>query len=163
MHSYAQTNIQLFNQLKRDSYSDAELACIRNAYELAMRLFTGLYRASGKTFIAHIVGTASILSSLHAPAEVVTAGVLHAAYKHGDFGNWAKGVSDAKREQVRRAFGDKVEEYVAREELGVVDPSLDYHRSTHRLEICNYMFDHFEGIPIRYDTMVRPVVATLLR
>ena len=56
-----------------------------------------------------------------------------------------------------------VEDYVATEEFGVVDPALDYCRSTHRVEICNYMFDDFEGIPIRYDSMVRPVVAMLLR
>jgi hypothetical protein len=38
---YAQTNIQLFNQLHREGYSKAELNLIRNAYELARQLSTG--------------------------------------------------------------------------------------------------------------------------
>ena len=55
------------------------------------------------------------------------------------------------------------EDYVGREEFGVVDPDLDYGKSTHRLERLNYMFDDFEGIPIRFDTMVRPVIQAILR
>lgn len=111
---YAQTNIQLFNQLQHEGYSNAELRLIRDAYELAIQLFTGLYRPSGKTFIAHVVGTASVLSTLHAPAKVIAAALVHAAYDHGDFGEETKGISAGKREQVRRAVGKEVEEYIAR-------------------------------------------------
>ena len=111
---YAQTNIQLFNQLQCDGYSNAELVCIRNAYELAMRLFTGRFQASGKTFIAHVVGTASILSGLHLPAEVVAACLIHNVYARGDFGYGRKGISEAKRKQVRYAVGQEVEEYAYR-------------------------------------------------
>ena len=114
MHSYAQTNIQLFNQLCREGYSHSELAPIRNAYELAMRLFTGHFLASGRTQIAHIVGTASILSILHLPVEVVAAGLIHNAYVTGDFGDGRKGISEARRNRVRQAVGMDVEEYVYR-------------------------------------------------
>ena len=55
-----------------------------------------------------------------------------------------------------------VEDYLGEEQLGVVDPALDYTRSTHRLERLNYVLDDFEGTPIRFDTMVRPVAAALL-
>ena len=55
-----------------------------------------------------------------------------------------------------------VDDYLSKEEYGVVDPRLDYRRSTHRLEVLNYMLDDFEGIPIRFSTMVRPVVEALL-
>lgn len=54
------------------------------------------------------------------------------------------------------------EEYVTKEELGVVAPRLDYTRSTHHVERLNYMLDDFEGIPIRFDTMIRPIAAALL-
>lgn len=114
MHSYAQTNLQLFTQLRRDGYSNTELGCIFNAYKLVICLFTGCFRPSGKTFIAHLVGTASILSYLHVPASVVAAGLLHAAYANGDFGDGKTGISDARREQVRRTVGHQVEEYVSR-------------------------------------------------
>jgi LmbE family N-acetylglucosaminyl deacetylase len=54
------------------------------------------------------------------------------------------------------------EDHLATEELGVVDPRFDYSQSTHRLERLNYMFDDFEGIPIRFDAMVKPVVQDIL-
>lgn len=115
MYRYAQTNVQLFNQLRSNSYSDTELSLIFKAYELAMRLFAGCFRDSiGKTLIAHLVGTASILSSLDVPVKLVAAGLLHAAYDNGDFGNGEKGLSGANREQVRHAVGKEVEEYIAR-------------------------------------------------
>jgi LmbE family N-acetylglucosaminyl deacetylase len=54
------------------------------------------------------------------------------------------------------------DDYLAREHFGVVDPELDYERSTHWPELFNYMFDDYLGIPIRFSTMVRPVVRMLL-
>src|SRR5688572_20530292 len=77
VHSYAQTNIQLFNQLRGDGYSKADLGLVRDAYELAMLLFSGRFQPSGKSFIAHVVGTASILAWHRLPAPVVAAGLLH--------------------------------------------------------------------------------------
>ena len=114
MHSYAQTNLQLFNQLSHSGYSKAELNLIYNAYQLVMELFTGGFRSSGKTFIAHLVGTASILASLGAPGKIVAAGLLHAAYTNGDFGEGKKGINNAKRDKIRLALGEEVEEYIAR-------------------------------------------------
>jgi hypothetical protein len=82
--SYAQTNIQLFNQLHCNRYySDTDLKSICNAYSFARKLFAGLVRGSGKPFMCHLVGTASILASLNAPIQVVTAGLLHASYIYG--------------------------------------------------------------------------------
>ena len=115
MYHYAQTNIQLFNQLKSNGYSDAEYSLIVKAYQSAMPLFAGRFRASvGKTLISHLVGTASILASLRVPIEIVAAGLLHAAYNNGDFGNREKGISDAQRKQLRNAVGKDVEDYIAR-------------------------------------------------
>jgi len=114
MHPYAQTNVQLFNQLRSEGYSKQERECVRQAYELGMQLFTGLFLPSGKPFIDHLVGTASILASLHVSVELVAAGLIHAAYLHGDFGSIRQGISEAKRKQVKDAVGEEVEEYVAR-------------------------------------------------
>ena len=111
---YAQTNIQLFNQLQREGYSDAELALVRNAYELTVDLHTGRFLASGRTHIAHVVGTASILGSPHPPADVVAAGLIHNVYGSGEFGCGSKGISRAKRKRVRQIVGEQVEEYVYR-------------------------------------------------
>lgn len=114
IHTFAQTNIQLLNQLQRAGYTAGELDLVRVAYELAIKLFTGRFRASGKTFIAHLVGTASVLGSLRASAALVAAGLLHAAYQAGDFGDGVPGIANAKRDRLKVAVGDEVEEYVAR-------------------------------------------------
>lgn len=116
---YAQTNIQFFNQLLEKGYSKKELVCIRNAYELAVHLYTGRFQASCKDFLAHGLGTASILSALNLHADIVAAGLIHNIYMNGDFGDvldakrkTVKGVvSDAKRNYIRDVLGDEVEEY----------------------------------------------------
>ena len=114
MHGYAQTNVQLFNQLRDEGYSATERAFVSDTYEFGMRIFAGFYLPSGKTFLDHLVGTASILARLRAPVEVVAAGLIHAAYLHGDFGTGATGFTEAKRTQLRHSVGDRVEEYVSR-------------------------------------------------
>ena len=101
-------------QLGQEGYSHHELDCVCNAHKLATRLFTGLYGPSGKDFMVHVVGMASILGSLRVPSTVVAAGLLCEAYEHGDFGTWSKGISGRKREEVKLAVGEEVEEYVAR-------------------------------------------------
>ncbi len=112
---YAQTNLQLFNQLRSEGYSSTELSCIFSAYELAASLFTGSFRPSGKTFLAHLVGTASILVSLKVSGKIVAAGLLHAAYDRGGFGtSGKKKITPAKRQKLISAVGSEVEEYIAR-------------------------------------------------
>jgi (p)ppGpp synthase/HD superfamily hydrolase len=111
---YAQTNLQLYAELREAKYPPADIACIRAAYELAMVLFTGRYRGSGKPFLAHLVGTASILASMHVRAPIVAAGLLHASYTQGEFGNGWSGAGPEKREWLRRAVGAEVEDLVGR-------------------------------------------------
>jgi len=114
MHSYAQTNIQLFNQLRRDGYSDADMRLVRDAYELAMVHYTSSFLPSGRPFVAHVVGTASILGSLRLPAPILAAALLHNVYETGDFGNVRTGPSKARRRKIRDALGSEVETYIAK-------------------------------------------------
>ena len=111
---YAQTNLQLFKQLRGAGYSDADLKLVRAAYDLGMRIFPASFRGSGKPLLAHLVGTASILVSVGQSPTVVTAGLLHAAYALGDFGDGRFGMTQAKRDRVRAAVGPAVEDLVAR-------------------------------------------------
>lgn len=53
---FAQTNVQPINQLWRDGYSATQIGLVLTSYELATCLFSGRFRASGKTFIAHLDG-----------------------------------------------------------------------------------------------------------
>jgi len=114
MYAYAQTNVQLLSQLEREGYSERDRQRVFEAYEFGTQIFSGLYVPSGKPFIDHLVGTASVLASLHVPVELVTAGLLHAAYLHGDFGGTTKGISKAKRKEVRSAVGEATEYFVAK-------------------------------------------------
>jgi len=115
LFQYAQTNIQLYEQLASDGYSSLELKRIRDCYELAARLFSGQYRANGKPFIAHLVGTASILARHGASAPVVCAGLVHAAYDRGEFGTlWSRIMTPGKRRLVRSVIGDDAEALAAR-------------------------------------------------
>ena len=132
-NGYAQTNVQLFLQLRSEGYSERDRAFIRDLYGFATVIFCGIYLPSGKPFLDHLVGTASILASLRLPIEVVAAGLLHAAYLHGDFGTVQKGPSDFKRMQLRAVAGDQVEIYIARydrlllrsRDLPAIQESLD--------------------------------------
>jgi (p)ppGpp synthase/HD superfamily hydrolase len=114
MYPFAQTNLQLFHQLRNAGYDEADLVCIHQAYQLACQVFTGFFRGSGKPFIAHLIGTASILAFVNAPIEIIAAGLLHAVYEFGDFGDGGRGISTKKQRQVRQAVGAKIETYVAR-------------------------------------------------
>jgi Domain of unknown function (DUF6817) len=113
MKTFAQTNIQLLNQMRQLEYSEEDLTAVHRGYLLAMQIFAGQYRPSGKPFICHLVGTASILSDQKAPIEIVTAGLLHAAYTFGEFGSGYRDLAEAKRTQLRQSIGGQAEELVA--------------------------------------------------
>jgi (p)ppGpp synthase/HD superfamily hydrolase len=112
--TYAQTNVQLYNELRLLKWPDDDLRHVQAAYHLAMRVVAGHYRPNEKPFVAHLVGVASILASRGAPSTVVCAGLVHAVYNHGEFGDGSRGPSEDKKRQVRRAVGAASEELVAR-------------------------------------------------
>lgn len=110
---YAQTSLQLWEQLHGLGYSDDELCLVRRASVLAAVLFTGRFQPSGKSFIAHVVGTTSILATLRSSAPLLAAGLLHNVYENGDFGSDRAGISRKKRSEIERLLGPEVEEVVA--------------------------------------------------
>lgn len=114
MSMYAQTNIQLFNQLQRDGYRDGQLRLIADAYALAAQLFAARIEPTGKCFMAHVIGTASILSANAAPAELVAAALVHNVYRNGDFGDYRRKTTETRRKRIRLAIGETAEQYVYR-------------------------------------------------
>jgi (p)ppGpp synthase/HD superfamily hydrolase len=111
---YAQTNLQLYAQMCAEDYDDAAQQGVLHAYTLAMQLFAGLHRGSGKVFVAHLVGTASALVEARARLPVVIAGLLHAAYTHGEFGDGWRGMTAVKRNRVVAVVGGEAESLIAR-------------------------------------------------
>jgi (p)ppGpp synthase/HD superfamily hydrolase len=111
---FAQNVLQLYNSMQRAGYRDEQLALIRRAYSLATALVSGGFQPSGKEFLAHGIGTASILQSLGASAETVAAGMLHNIYEKGDFGVPGRGPTREARAEVDRLLGSAVEARLTR-------------------------------------------------
>jgi (p)ppGpp synthase/HD superfamily hydrolase len=113
-YQFAQTNLQLFSQMHTLGFSARDIALTNQSYVLATRLMTGQYRASRKTFIAHLVGTASILAWLRTSSVLVSAGLLHAIYESGDFGDGIhRGSHPSRKGVVQDAVGSEIERVVA--------------------------------------------------
>ena len=113
MPEVAQTNLQLYNQLIAAGWSDVDLDRTQAAYALAADLFAGQIRSSGKTFLEHLVGTASAVAGVGGRPALVHAALLHATYTFGEFGDGRRNVAESKRAAVRAVIGDDAEELVA--------------------------------------------------
>ncbi len=111
--SFAQTNIQIYNQMKLLEYDDRDIEKVRCAYVLAMRLFSGQFRANEKPQLAHLIGVASILAAQKAKGHIVAAGMLHSAYSHGEWGDSLRGRTDTKASEIRNAVGKDAEALVS--------------------------------------------------
>jgi len=114
MNDRPQTNLQLLNALRGAGYTDAEVEQIKKAYDFVARQFAVWFRASGKPFIAHLVGTAGILCALRARAPVIAAGLGHALYAQGELPGGVPGATGSMRARVRRALGAETEDLIAR-------------------------------------------------
>ena len=111
----AQTNLQLYNQLRRRGLAVDELLLVHRAYELLTELYSGYYQGDGKPFVAHPVGVASILAEIGQPTEIVAMALLHAVYGNADFGDGRdSGATPERRRVVREAVGEQVEALVCR-------------------------------------------------
>lgn len=114
MDERPQTNLQLLNQLRRDGYPDGDVAQIKAVYDYVACQFSGWFRASGKPFLAHLVGTAGILVGVRARTAVIAAGLSHAVYEQGELVAGGPSLTRAMRAEVRRALGAEAEDRVAR-------------------------------------------------
>jgi len=115
MELIAQTNLQLYNQLRLQGYNDEQLVVVHRAYELLITLYPGYYQADGKPFVAHTVGVASILGYLNFPVDFIAVGLLHNIYGNGDFGDGLRSVATRRRRRiVREAVGETIEAAIER-------------------------------------------------
>ena len=101
MERIAQTNLQLYNQLRLEGRSPDDLALIRRCYELSVALYTGAFQGDGKPFVAHTTGVASIMGQLGVSSVVVGAACIHNVYGNGNFGDGRSEVA-SPRAKTRR-------------------------------------------------------------
>jgi len=109
---YAQTNVQLYDQMLSDGYSNSDVATIQHAYDSMQPLFSASFRGSGRPFLTHLVGTASILAEAKQPITIIVAGLCHAAYEFGDFGPGLRHRSMKNRQKLQRWIGTEAEALV---------------------------------------------------
>jgi len=111
----AQTNLQLYNQLRERGMALDDLALVHRAYELNTRLYSGYFDSCGRPFVSHGVGVASVLAEIGQPAEIVAFGLLHNVYRNGNFGDGrGPGATPKRRRLVREAVGDHVDSLAER-------------------------------------------------
>ncbi|WP_457935465.1 hypothetical protein [Mesorhizobium sp. 10J20-29] len=108
----AQTNLQLYQQLRAAGHSRQDLAILQRDNETACMLFGSKIRSTGRPFLCHAVGTASAALAQGASLDLVRTAFLHAAYKHGRFPDGTRGNSDAHRSWLRERTGGGVEKLV---------------------------------------------------
>jgi (p)ppGpp synthase/HD superfamily hydrolase len=107
MHSYAQINIQLYEQMRCREYSQSDIIAVHRAYSHALQWMSGRFRPSGKPLQDHLVGTASILVERRAPLKLLIVAILHAAHEEGDFGALANLSAQAKQRQIESALNSE--------------------------------------------------------
>jgi hypothetical protein len=105
----AQTNLQLYSQMVQSHFDEPCLALVNDAYLLAARGTGGLLRGSGKPFVCHLVGAASLVAHAGQDGSCIAATLLHATYQN----RVDAGTPLQQRDTIRRRFGSKVESLVS--------------------------------------------------
>lgn len=124
MKTIAQTHLQLLQQLHELGYPDSALLIVQRAYLLAVGHADGLYRGSGKPFVCHLVGTASIVAHCAEPVTTIAAALLHASYQERVIRDAPGGLA-ACRERIADEFGASCEELVHAYQLATAPSSED--------------------------------------
>lgn len=92
-------------------YTSDDIEKCNEAYMLAFECVYAVARGSGKPFIAHLVGTASILVSQKAKISVILAALMHAVYQRRVPFPGASTVEE-RRPILAEKFGSDVEKLV---------------------------------------------------
>ena len=124
----AQTNLELYAQAIEHGYPERQLQRLGNAYLFALRQVFPLARGSGKPFIAHLVGTASLVLASGCPEDWVLAALMHALYQ-GRVPFQGGLAPEERRDVLRQRFGpvvdDLVQRYTSFESADLGKQSLD--------------------------------------
>lgn len=125
----AQTNLELYAQAVDRGYTRQQRRRLADAYELALRQVFSLARGSGKPFIAHLVGTASLVLESDRPDDWVVGALLHALYQRRV--PFRDGLSPEQRRGVivdrfGSAVDDLVDRYTAFESVDLSRPPDEF-------------------------------------
>lgn len=108
----AQTNLELYLQLMDSKYyQKSDIEIINKAYYFCLNKVYNIYRGSGKPFLAHLVGTSSILISQNTNIAVVVAALMHAIYQRRVSFPEASDLN-GRRDVVKKMFGEDIEKLI---------------------------------------------------
>lgn len=114
MRCYALTYPQLILQAVDAGLTEPELARLRLAYDLAVRLVDGLYRKQGVPFLCHLVRTASIVLHHTRDLDAVLTALLHAVFfLHVFEGSRRRGPRASDRRFLREQVGESVDRLIS--------------------------------------------------
>ena len=117
--THVQTIGPLLRQIHARGFDASALAAVRCAYGFATGLWAVNFQSSGRPFLCHVVGTASLVAHHGGSLPAILAAVLHAAYNTGDFGVRIRGATRRRRKKLEDAIGAEAEALVFRfHELG---------------------------------------------
>jgi hypothetical protein len=85
--NWSQTIDGIYAEARLSGWSD-ELADLMQAYTLIEPMFTGWCRASGRPFLCHLIGTASLMLQHGGTRDEVLAALAHAVIESGAYGRW---------------------------------------------------------------------------
>jgi hypothetical protein len=109
----AQTNLELCIQMEEMGYSVNEIETVHQAYLFNIDKVYSMYRGSGKPFINHLVGVASIMVSDKQPVVIIQAALMHALYQNRvEFGQ--NNNLENKRLLLKTKFGSEVDDLIWR-------------------------------------------------
>ena len=114
MPELPQTNLQLYALLLQHGWVANDLERMAKAYDLALSLFVGRVRPSGKPFICHLVGSAGAAAIASDQPDTSVASLLHAAYDFAQWGDGQAGAAHSRRQLLRSVTGHNVEALVFR-------------------------------------------------
>jgi acyl carrier protein len=144
----AQTNLDLYQQMFDNNYSGDEICLVNSAYLFTLGKVFSLVRGSGKPFICHLIGTASLLIEAKAPVDIVLAGLMHANYQNRvPFDNYL--AIPKRREIVESMFGSKIDsiifDYTTLQDLAISEIKLD-DSEIGKAKLLIYMADNLEDL-----------------
>jgi hypothetical protein len=109
---WPQTIVELIPLVTEAGWSEELITTLWATHELMARLFAGRNRGSGRPFLNHLAGTASLTLAHGGSPEQVLAAYAHSAYEQGEFGRMRPGDTPANRAELRAAIGAAAEALV---------------------------------------------------
>ena len=109
MFDVSQTIVQLYRQLLGQEFTAAEIQRVAAMYHYMMELCGNRFRASGKPFMDHLVGVASIAAHYRHDIVLVVAALAHSVYDEADFGSFWPKITRRNKRELRRELGHDVD------------------------------------------------------